>query len=460
MAACPPLSLAALECSLCAASCAAARPAGGIPRLSGTISYEEFFTEHLLKNLPAVIEESLVHDWPCLKNWRTDTPRGPRINWDYLRHHFGASRLPLACAGPPLTLAAYIDTHCQGSEAAPPPTPPPYFKDWHFFREFAAHPTFCLPQLFHDDWLNHFCDTHVSREGQHRDDFRFVYVGAAHTCTPLHHDVLSSFSWSTNVAGTKLWLFFPPALAPRLLDPSGAAPALRLADDGCTPRLDEADLERMPDFPLADGIVLKQHSGETVFVPSGWYHQVWNLEATVSINHNWANACNLHHMWQQLHDAMATVSNHLTDLDVSPPEWEDLRQRILKADSGFDVPTFIDFLAVNGDAILQRLCPATLNAGLHSGWRECPGAHLHKGPEDLCLSDGDGACVCWKRDHVSLPRPEERVCIFSLKRMRGVIAVASRHPAFQHACAAGGLPSCFPAIIHLAAYFHLCRSCR
>ena len=30
-----------------------------------------------------------------------------------------------------------------------------------------------------------------------------------------------------------------------------------------------------------------QEAGETIFVPSGWYHQVTNLVDTVSINHNW-----------------------------------------------------------------------------------------------------------------------------------------------------------------------------
>lgn len=35
-------------------------------------------------------------------------------------------------------------------------------------------------------------------------DYRFVYLGPAGSWTPLHADVLRSYSWSANVAGRKL----------------------------------------------------------------------------------------------------------------------------------------------------------------------------------------------------------------------------------------------------------------
>lgn len=41
-------------------------------------------------------------------------------------------------------------------------------------------------------------------------DFRFTYLGPAGTYTPLHRDVYSSYSWSANIAGRKLWWLFPP----------------------------------------------------------------------------------------------------------------------------------------------------------------------------------------------------------------------------------------------------------
>ena len=40
-------------------------------------------------------------------------------------------------------------------------------------------------------------------------------------------------------------------------------------------------------------IEIIQRSGELLFVPSGWFHEVENLTDCISINHNWLNAHNV-----------------------------------------------------------------------------------------------------------------------------------------------------------------------
>ena len=49
---------------------------------------------------------------------------------------------------------------------------------------------------------------------------------------------------------------------------------------------------------MSSGVTLSyfeiiQRRGEVIFVPSGWHHQVENVEDTISINHNWFNAANI-----------------------------------------------------------------------------------------------------------------------------------------------------------------------
>ena len=46
--------------------------------------------------------------------------------------------------------------------------------------------------------------------------------------------------------------------------------------------------------PLCSCTLLLQEPGETIFVPSGWHHTVENLDDSLSINHNWLNAHNIH----------------------------------------------------------------------------------------------------------------------------------------------------------------------
>ena len=53
------------------------------------------------------------------------------------------------------------------------------------------------PVYFADDWLNEYTDATGVQ------DYRFVYLGVEGTQTPLHHDVLLSYSWSVNIAGQK-----------------------------------------------------------------------------------------------------------------------------------------------------------------------------------------------------------------------------------------------------------------
>ena len=95
-----------------------------------------------------------------------------------------------------------------------------YLKDWHFSRDHphAAKAAYSTPALFGSDWLNEWWDgprqaaAALASSGDARgdappaDDFRFVYIGRGGSWTPLHHDVLNSYSWSANVCGTKRWL--------------------------------------------------------------------------------------------------------------------------------------------------------------------------------------------------------------------------------------------------------------
>ena len=75
-----------------------------------------------------------------------------------------------------------------------------YLKDWHLV--LCDDSFYECPPHFQDDWLNEFCII------ENKSDYRFVYMGPADSCTPIHRDVLASHSWSTNIVGQKIWHFW------------------------------------------------------------------------------------------------------------------------------------------------------------------------------------------------------------------------------------------------------------
>merc|ERR1712129_187590 len=80
--------------------------------------------------------------------------------------------------------------------------------DWHIVRDLSTkQPFYQTPIHFADDWLNFYW------QSKGTTDYKFCYLGPAFSWTPLHKDVYSSYSWSVNVKGRKLWILFSPSEA-------------------------------------------------------------------------------------------------------------------------------------------------------------------------------------------------------------------------------------------------------
>lgn len=95
----------------------------------------------------------------------------------------------------------------------------------------------------------------------------------------MHADVFTSFSWSVNVCGRKRWLLFPPGEEICLQDRFG-----QLIYDATAPELqDEKKYPRYKELCSSEEII--QETGEAIFIPSGWHHQVWNLVSILKFTH-------------------------------------------------------------------------------------------------------------------------------------------------------------------------------
>lgn len=82
-------------------------------------------------------------------------------------------------------------------------------------------------------------------------------------------------------------------------------------------------------------IEVLQEAGEAIFVPSGWYHQVYNLADTISVNHNWINGCNILKMWTSLEIHLEKIKKEIEDCK-DMPDFIEHCQVMLKASYGIN----------------------------------------------------------------------------------------------------------------------------
>lgn len=106
-----------------------------------------------------------------------------------------------------------------------------------------------------------------------------------------------------------------------------------------------------------------QKAGQTVFVPSGWHHQVWNLEDTISVNHNWFNGCNIHCIWTAIYEKFDAVLREIDDCK-DMDNFDEHCQLMLKSDFGLDFKLFLEILqciVTNRKILLQTNPELILN---------------------------------------------------------------------------------------------------
>lgn len=157
-----------------------------------------------------------------------------------------------------------------------------------------------------------------------------------HCRTPLHTDVFGSFSWSANICGTKKWLIIPP----------GNESKLKSLNNNQMPH----NFYSIPNFyselQSMNGLEVIQNSGEIIYIPSGYIHQVINTEDTISINHNWFNATNINIIFDNIVNALNEVENELKDLKtiIDSNEWSNECQTLLKLHFGMNLNEFFDCL--------------------------------------------------------------------------------------------------------------------
>ncbi|KAF9425943.1 JmjC domain-containing protein 4 [Podila epigama] len=322
-----------------------------IPYCSTPPSYREFLEKYLEPNIPVLIGPTLTQNWRARQEWVTAEGKP---DFERLRNQLCLEpvQVPVAdCHAKDFTdqkrstmdLRDFLDQWQALSECGQPARI--YLKDFHFVKTFPTFHAYETPEIFRDDWMNEFW----TRRDDMDDDYRFVYCGGDSTFTPFHADVYRSYSWSANICGVKKWTLFPPGQE-HLFKDSLHNNVYDIEDT-------ERNARQFPDFEKAKRFVLFQKPGETLFVPSGWWHQVQNIGDTISINHNWSNGSNLDLLLESivadLNDVEQAI-DHLKDT-METSEWIETCQSLLLLNSGWDWATLWQMCMTIRRRIVQKM---------------------------------------------------------------------------------------------------------
>uniref|UniRef100_A0A7C9ARL2 JmjC domain-containing protein n=1 Tax=Opuntia streptacantha TaxID=393608 RepID=A0A7C9ARL2_OPUST len=141
-----------------------------------------------------------------------------------------------------------------------------------------------VPHLFREDLFDVLDD-------DSRPAFRWLIIGPERSGASWHVDPALTSAWNTLLCGRKRWALYPPGKVPlgvtvHVDDEDGDV-------DIDTPSSLQWWLEFYPLLPDEDKpIECIQLPGETIFVPSGWWHCVLNLETTIAVTQNFVNHTN------------------------------------------------------------------------------------------------------------------------------------------------------------------------
>ncbi|MBA0837145.1 hypothetical protein Goarm_009324 [Gossypium armourianum] len=240
---------------------------GNVERKNG-ISAEQFHLEY--DGIKPVLLNGLADTWPARKSWTID-----QLVPKYGDTIFKISS-PLKVS---MTFKDYVSYMKQQHDEDPL-----YIFDDKFGESAPGLlKDYTVPQIFQEDFFGVL--------DKNRPSFRWLVIGPARSGASWHVDPGLTSAWNTLLCGRKRWALYPPGTVPL----------------GVTVHVDDDDGDISVDSPtslqwwldfyplLADEnkpIECTQLPGETIFVPSGWWHCVLNLETTIAVTQNFVNSRN------------------------------------------------------------------------------------------------------------------------------------------------------------------------
>ncbi|SNX84203.1 uncharacterized protein MEPE_02911 [Melanopsichium pennsylvanicum] len=132
-----------------------------------------------------------------------------------------------------------------------------------------------------------------------RPDHRWIIAGPARSGSGWHKDPNGTSAWNAVLNGRKAWMMLPPHVTPPGVyvseDEAEVTAPLSIAEwllefAAETRCLYGPEADRPEDRLLVEGVC---EEGEVLYVPSGWWHLVFNLEESVALTQNFVSPAEL-----------------------------------------------------------------------------------------------------------------------------------------------------------------------
>lgn len=231
------------------------------------LSYDEFIEGYCLPRRPVILTDAITH-WPAATRW---TP-------EYFAERVGTRRIEIDDQSLTVSeLIASLDT-------STPESPAPYLRTQNVVDVFPELAGDLEPPVVYStpNWAYSPMLLPRMRRGRLHE---ILIGGRGAGFHVLHYDKDHLHAFISQLHGEKDFFVYAPDQTP-FLYPKESTPNQARVD------IFNPNLDRHPDFVHADQIRLTLRPGETVFMPSGWWHTTRMHETSISVTWNSVNATN------------------------------------------------------------------------------------------------------------------------------------------------------------------------
>lgn len=268
-----------------------------IPRANTIARFENLspaqFTEQW-SDKPFILTKP-VREWPVYKSWDTDA-----LLEQYKDVKFRAEAVDW-------TLSSYVDYMNNSSDESPL-----YLFDRGFVDKMGLsvgkdkpNPSYWIPECFGEDFF--------AVLGDKRPDDKWLIIGPARSGSTYHKDPNATSAWNAVLRGSKYWIMFPSTGSS--LSPPGVYVSEDQSEVTSPLSIAEWLLGFHGEARKTPGCVEAIcNEGEVLHVPSGWWHLVVNLEASIAITQNFVPRSHLTGVVSFLRDKPDQISGFKKDV--------------------------------------------------------------------------------------------------------------------------------------------------